>query len=145
MDGMQVGKASCDVPVANNPTHYVNDGVPQKAKWARIECKFPVVKRGDKTNDGRGQPNTNEMFKLASNPGEYELKVLWNNQLARSIKFTVGPDGKLENGIGPANKLSIDRVVVPVTIIGDQDGTWNKAAWQTDAFYGHPLTGFNRP
>jgi len=35
------------------------------------------------------------MFKLAANPGEYEFKVLWNNKLARSIKFTVGPDGKL--------------------------------------------------
>jgi hypothetical protein len=142
MDGMQVGKGSCDAPVENNTTHYVNDGVPQKAKWARIECSFPVVKRWDKTNGGQGQPNTNEMFKMAANPGEYEFKLLWNNKLARTIKFTVGPDGKLDNGIATANKLGNDRVIVPVQIVGDQDGAWDKAAWKTDAFYGNPLTGF---
>jgi len=103
------------------------------------------VKQWDKTNGGQGQPNTNEMFKMASNPGQYEFKLLWNNKLARSIKFTVGPNGKLDNGIASSNKLGIERVVVPVTIIGDQDGAWNKATWQTDAFYGHPLTGFNWP
>ena len=142
MDGMQVGKGGCSVPVEINPTHYVNDGVPQKAKWARVECSFPVVKQHDKTNGGQGQPNTNEMFKMAANPGEYEFKLLWNNKLARSIKFTVGPAGKLDNGIATANKLGNDRVIVPVTIIGDQDGAWDKAAWKTDAFYGNPLTGF---
>ena len=145
MDGMQVGKASCDTPVENSTTHYVNEGVPQKAKWARVECNFPVVKRWDKTNDGQGQPNTNEMFKLAANPGEYEFKVLWNNKLARSIKFTVGPDGKLDNGIASANKVGTERVIVPVQIVGDQDGVWDKTAWKAEAFYGNPLTGFTPP
>jgi hypothetical protein len=145
MDGMQVGAASCEGVVDLQTTQSVNDSLPQKAKWSRVECSFPVVKQWDKTNGGQGQPNTNEMYKMASNPGEYEFKLLWNNKLARSIKFTVGPNGKLDNGIAASNKLGIERVVVPVTIIGDQDGTWNKAAWHTDAFYGHPLTGFNWP
>jgi hypothetical protein len=73
------------------------------------------------------------------------LKVLWNNKLARSIKFTVRPDGKFDNGIAAANKLGSDRVIVPVTIIGDQDGSWDRAAWKTDAFYGNPLSGFTPP
>ena len=42
------------------------------------------------------------------------------------------------------NKLGSDRVIVPVTIIGDQDGTWDRAAWK-DAFYGNPLSGFTPP
>ncbi|HEV2802207.1 MAG TPA: hypothetical protein VGW12_17175 [Pyrinomonadaceae bacterium] len=142
MDGMQVGKASCEARVENNTTHYVNDAFPQKAKWSRVECNFPIVKRWDKTDGGKGQPNTNDMFKLASNPGEYEFKVLWNNKLARTIKFTVGPDGKLENGIGTSNQLGSDRVIVPVQIVGDQDGNWDRAAWKADAFYGNPLNGF---
>ena len=145
MDGMQVGAAGCEARVDNNTTHSVNDAFPQKAKWSRVECSFPVIKRWDKTNDGQGQPNTNEMFKLASNPGEYEFKVLWNNKLARSIKFTVGPDGKLDNGIASANKLGSERVIVPVQIIGEQDGLWDKTAWKTEAFYGNPLTGFTPP
>ena len=142
MDGMQVGKGGCGTKVENNTTHFVNEGMPQKAKWALVECDFPVVKRWDKTNGGQGQPNTNEMFKMAANPGEYEFKLLWNNKLARTIKFTVGPNGKLDNGIATANKLGNDRVIVPVQIIGEQDGAWDRAAWKTDAFYGHPLTGF---
>jgi hypothetical protein len=141
----QVGKGSCGSVLENATTHFVNEGVPQKAKWARVECNFPMVKRWDKTDGGQGQPNTNEMFKMASNPGEYEFKLLWKNRLARTIKFTVGPDGKLDNGIAPANRLGIDRAVVPVTIIGDHDGTWDRTAWKTEAFYGHPLTGFSAP
>ena len=142
LDGRQIGKPSCDVRVENNTTHYVNDGVPQKAKWARVECTFYTVKRWDKTNNGKGQPNTNEMFKMASNPGEYEVKVLRNNRLARSIKFTVGPEGTLDWSVTTANKLGNDRGIVPVMIIGDQDGTWNRLGWKTEAFWSNPLTGF---
>lgn len=145
MGGEQVGKPSCDTEVENRTTHFVNDGVPQKAQWVRVDCVFHTVKRWDKTNDGQGQPNTNEMFKTASNPGEYEVKVLRNNRLARLIKFTVGPEGKLDWSITDANKLGNDRGIVPVTIIGDQDGTWERMAWKTDAFYGNPLTGFMPP
>jgi len=145
MDGTQVGAASCEGVVDLQTTQSVNDSLPQKAKWSRVECDFPIVKQWDKTNGGQGQPNTNDMFKMASNPGQYEFKLLWNNKLARSIKFTVGPNGKLDNGIASSNKLGIERVVVPVTIIGEQDGAWNKATWQTDAFYGHPLSGFTWP
>jgi hypothetical protein len=145
VDGEQRGKASCGPVLENSTTHYVNDGMPQKARWALVKCDFPVVKRWDKTDGGKGQSNTNEMFKLAANPGEYELKVLWNNKLARSIKFTVGPEGTLDNGIAAANQVGTERVVVPVQVIGDQDGQWDKAAWKSDAFYGHPLTGFTPP
>ena len=68
--------------------------------------------------------------------------MLINNHLARSLKFTVGADGKFDNGIAAANSLGSERTILPVKIIGDQDGKWNKDAWKTDAFYGNPLTGF---
>lgn len=138
IDGMEVGSAGCEAEVENNTTHFVEESVPQKAKWARIECDFPNIKGINTTGD----PVTNDIFTLANNPGEYEFKLLWNNKLARSIKFTVQPGGKFDNGIASSNQLGSDRVIVPVTIIGDQDGAWNKTAWQTDAFYGNPLKGF---
>jgi hypothetical protein len=78
---------------------------------------------------------------LAENPGEYEVKILRNNKLARSLKFTVAPGGSFDNGIAKSNKLGSNRVIVPVQIIGDQDGIWDRNAWR-DAFYGNPLTGF---
>jgi len=138
MDGIEVGKASCEAEVENNTTHYVEDSVPQKAKWARVECDFPTIKGSNKTDDA----TTKDLFTLAANPGEYEVKVLWNNKLARSLKFTVQPVGKLDNGIATSNQLGSDRVIVPVQIIGDQDGMWNKTAWQTEACYSNPLKGF---
>jgi hypothetical protein len=138
MDGMEVGKAGCEAVIENNTTHYVEDSLPQKAKWALVECDFPNIKGKNTTDDD----TTKNIFTLAANPGDYEFKLLWNNKLARSMKFTVQPGGKFDNGIASSNQLGSDRVIVPVQVIGDQDGAWNKTAWQTDAFYGNPLKGF---
>jgi hypothetical protein len=139
-DGDEVGKASCESEYDASTTQYVADSVPQKAKWSRVKCEFGNVRGWDKTGEAPGM--FGPLYQLDKNPGEYEFKLLWNNHLARSIKFTVGPGGKIDNGIAASNKLGSDRVIVPVTIIGDQDGAWDKAAWKTDAFYGNPLTGF---
>ncbi len=85
-------------------------------------------------------------FPLYKNPGEYEIKILQNGKLARTAKFTVGPNGQLvDTGIGPQNNLGTGRIVVPVQIIGDQDGKWDRNAYKTDAFFGNPLAGFIAP
>lgn len=139
-DGREVGKPGCDSEVDNNTTHYVEDAIPQKAKWSRVACTFYNVIGWDKTGQGPGMFGAPHM--LSESPGDYEFKVLWNNRLARSIKFNVGPNTKFENGIGPANKLGSARVIVPVQVLGDQDGTWDRMSWKTEAFYGNPLTGF---
>lgn len=139
-EGEEVGKPGCDSEVDNNTTHYVNDSLPQKAKWSRVYCTFYNVRGWDKTGEKPGM--FGPLFLLSENPGDYEFKLLRNNRLARSIKFTVGPGTKFENGIGLANKLGTDRVIVPVQIIGDQDGQWDRNAWKTEAFYANPLTGF---
>jgi hypothetical protein len=47
-EGMEVGAAGCEAEVENNTTHYVEDAVPQKAKWSRIECDFPNIKGANK-------------------------------------------------------------------------------------------------
>lgn len=138
-DGTPIGTPSCGQAIELEPTHHPHNMVGD-AKWTLMECSFPMVRGWD--NKGENQK---DMLKLADNPGEYEFKLLWNNRLARSIKFTVGPNGKLDNGIASANKLGTGRAIVPVTIIGDQDGPWDRAAWKTDAFYGNPLTGFTAP
>src|SRR5262252_1342564 len=85
-------------------------------------------------------------FKMYDNPGEYEIKILENGKLARTAKFTMGPNGKLvDTGIGSENKLGTGRIVVPVQIVGDQDGPWDRNAFKTDAFFGNPLNGFVVP
>jgi hypothetical protein len=85
-------------------------------------------------------------FKMYQNPGEYEIKILENGKLARTAKFTMGADGKLvDTGVGSGNNLGTGRIVVPVQIIGDQDGQWDRNAYRTEAFFGNPLSGFVAP
>ena len=83
------------------------------------------------------------LYQLDKNPGAYEMKVLRSNKLARSVKFNVPPGGKLDTSLAAKNKLGADRLVVPVQIIGDQDGAWDKTAWKAHAFYDNALTGFS--
>src|SRR6202140_158068 len=85
-------------------------------------------------------------FQMYKNPGEYEVKILENGKLARTAKFTMGPKYQLvDTGIGPSNSLGTGRIVVPVQIIGEQDGQWYDNAYKTDAFFGNPLNGFVAP
>lgn len=90
--------------------------------------------------------NTSQIFFLAANPGEYEVKVLRDGDLARSAKFTVGPDGRLvDNGVNQKNNLGGLAMVLPIKVLGAGDGQWDANAWKTDAFYGNPLSGFAAP
>jgi hypothetical protein len=107
--------------------------------WTGRECQFPVW---------NSKPAFSAEVKhiLSENPGDYEIKVLADGHLARSLKFTVAADGSIvDNGIASSNKLGNDRSIVPVQVIGAQDGTWDKTAWKTGVFYGNPLTGFTAP
>lgn len=107
-------------------------------EWRRKKFRFNTVRGWDR------QPQYHiKAHLLNKNPGDYEIKVLQNGHLARVAKFTVGPDGKFQNGIGPANNLGSDRVMVPVQVAGDQDGSWDREAWKTWAFYGNRLVQFD--
>ncbi|MDQ2746509.1 MAG: hypothetical protein M3T96_04530 [Acidobacteriota bacterium] len=141
--GEEAGKPLCDTEVINDTTHYVADNVPQKAKWTRVFCTFNNVYVWNKTNETSNM--FGDFYTLAQHPGEYEFKLLRDNHLARSIKFTAKSDGTFDNGIAAANNLGDERTIVQVQIIGDQDGIWDRTAWKTDAFYGNPLKGFVAP
>ncbi|RYX80730.1 hypothetical protein EON83_27255 [bacterium] len=83
-----------------------------------------------------------EQWYLTEHPGAYELKVLRNGQLARSVKFNVDASGKiLDKGFGAAANAE-GTFIVPSKVLGTTDGKWNPLAWKTDAFYANPLTGF---
>ncbi|MGH9549037.1 MAG: hypothetical protein ACRD3W_06670, partial [Terriglobales bacterium] len=139
-EGNQVEKAGAKPELEDVTTRTVESSMPQKAKWARVVCNFPSVRRWDKTGVAPGP--WGPQYLLNANPGDYECKVLWHNHLSRSLKFTVDSNGKFDNGIATNNNCHSHRIIVPVQIIGDQDGQWDHNAWKTDAFYGNPLTGF---
>lgn len=118
----------------------VSDFDPTMHVWWEVDCELTGVYGDAETAKSGYEPN----YDLSANPGDYEIKCLAGGKLARVIKFTVKPDGSLDNGIAAANALGSDRVIVPVQVKLDVP-TWNKLAWKTGAYYGHPLTGFALP
>lgn len=150
--GQEVGSAdrgpfTCgDTEQNPAPTNYTASSMPQGGTWERVACSLWGLRWDE---DTPGYQN------LSKNPGEYEIKVLWKNEQVRTMKFTVGLDGKVvDNGIARANGIvgldrrngrNTSRRVIPVTILGTQDGKWDRTAWKTDAFFGNPLKGFTPP
>jgi hypothetical protein len=113
------------------------DWNPNKPAWGLESCAFLGV-YPTKPDEGGYDPK----FDVSANPGEYEIKVLLAGHLARSIKFKVGADGKLDKSLAVANKLGSDKALVPVQILGNRETAWDKSAWKAGAFYGNPLSGF---
>ncbi len=140
-DGDEVGKAGCGTTeVENNTTQSTTPG--GQFVWYRWKCNFPNVKAWNKTGE-ENKTMFGPLYMMSENPGDYEIKILYKGHLVRSIKFAVDAEGKLvDNGIAKSNKLGNSRIIVPVQVLGDSDGVWDKMAWKTDAFYGNPLTGF---
>lgn len=138
--GMRAGTPSCGPDIQCAPSLTVAETVPQRAEWARINCSFPSIVAAP-------VGSAPDLHALSANKGEYELKVIRKNKLARSVKFTIGSDGKfVDDGIVGANNMGASAfIIVPVTILDDQDGPWDRTAWKTDAFYGNPLKGFTVP
>lgn len=92
-------------------------------------------------------------IKLWENPGQYEIKVLWEGKLARTAKFTVESDGAIVDGglsaqlnakcFQPDEKtLSNWTPLFPVKITDNLNIPFTKTAWQTDAYFGNPIKGF---
>jgi hypothetical protein len=84
-----------------------------------------------------------EWFKVYENPGNYEIKLMRDNKLARSIKFSIGKDGKpVANGVG--SDLIGEGIIVPLQVLGDTDGVFNQTAWK-DGVWGNPIKGLVIP
>lgn len=143
-NGGEVGVPNCSVTeVQNNPTHITEPA--GQFMWTRWKCTFSNVMPWNKTGSSN-ETMFGRLFLFSENPGLYEMKIMHNGHLIRTLKFAVDAKGKLvDNGIATTNKLGSDRVIVPVQVLGDQDGPWDRTAWKADAFYGNPLAGFSVP
>ena len=117
-------------------------GDPQ-GRWGLWQFQFLKV-RG--YNHDTSANNWSGVFFLDKNPGDYEIKILREQKLARSATFSVGANGWIvDNGIAKQNNLGGIRMVLPVKIIGDQDVKYDPLSWKTDAMYGKGLAGFVAP
>jgi len=129
-----------DVAKFSKPGNGAADWNPNLHRWGLIDGEFLGVYPNAPGGDEGYEPR----FGVRNNPGDYEVKVLILGHLARSIKFKVSANGSLQ-GVDSANTLGTDRVVIPVQVLGDPGGTWDRNAWKTEAFYGNPLAGFVAP
>lgn len=138
------GKQMKMEPVAGNPVVEIKSAADEPPYGYRL---WEFISYGIRSFNNDSSNNTYpDVHWLNKNPGEYEIKVLRDNQLTRVGKFTVGSDGKIvDNGIVTQNKINTYYMIIPVKVLGTKDGKWDMNAWKTDAFYGNPLTGFTAP
>ncbi|MEZ0373078.1 MAG: hypothetical protein ACAI44_28565 [Candidatus Sericytochromatia bacterium] len=94
---------------------------------------------------GDEEENYPTAFQLFKNPGEYEIKVLHKGALSRSMKFTVGPDGKVVDNGFSTQLAAMGMWMMPVKTAAQTDGPWDAKLWQTNAFYANPVQGFQAP
>lgn len=109
-------------------------------RWAIWEFTFPTV-RG--FNKSQSMNDYSSSYFLDKNPGEYEIRIMRDDLPSRSIRFTVGRDGKIvDNGFAKNAALGGVRMIVPAKILGTGDGGYDAMAWQTEALFGNPPPGF---
>ncbi len=122
-------------------TVYTSGADEPSHRWAIWEITFATVRGFNKSESASSY--TGQFF-LDKNPGEYEIKIMRDNQLSRSIKFTVGKDGKIvDNNVAKGATLGGVRMIVPAQVLGAGDGKFNATAWQTEALFFNPLNGFS--
>jgi hypothetical protein len=136
--GQQVSTVS-----ANNEQEIATGVSDPQGRWGLWQFQF-LKMRG--YNHDTSANNWSGVFFLDKNPGDYEIKILRDQKLARSATFSVGADGRIvDNGIAKQNSLGGIRMVLPVKIIGEQDLKYDPLSWKTDALYGNGLAGFTAP
>lgn len=109
-------------------------------RYSIMQFNFANVRGFNKSSSHN---DYSQNFFIDKNPGNYEIKILRNNQLVRTINFMVGKDGNIvDNGIAKGINLGGVRMIFPAKISGTLDGQFNGLAWQTDAIWGNTLTGF---
>ncbi len=131
-NGKQVSEASAGIPLQATP--------PETPAWEyhQLQLKFRAITEKPPSDGWDG------WWKTYENPGNYEIKVLRDGKLIRSLKFVIGADGKPTHNDAAKNIGLKLGSLVPVNVI-DGDGTWRKDAWKTEALFGNPLTGFAAP
>jgi hypothetical protein len=136
--GQQVGTT-----LGNNEEEISTGVGDPQGRWGLWTFQFAKVRGYNESTSASTYPET---FFLDKNPGDYEIKVLRQQKLARAGAFTVGADGRIvDNRIAKQNKLGGIRMVLPVKIVGDQDVKYDPLSWKTDTFYGNGLPGFTAP
>lgn len=76
---------------------------------------------------------------LLQNPGEYEIKFALERKPVRSIKFSVGENGRITHA-GPIaqNQSGVPAMTVDVTVTAKDETDFDRDALASQVFYGNP-------
>ena len=96
------------------------------------------------TPEARNMTSNQGKLYINQSPGDYTVKVFYKGDQVRETKFTIADGNFTDNGLAQKNKISTDKAVLAVKVMGSAD-KWNAMAAKSDGFYGNPLTGFNVP
>jgi hypothetical protein len=135
-DGKQVSNTEVG-GVGNTHAVLIEGDSDYKYRWEQNTFTF----YGARYFDNKGGYQGRHIIK--NKPGNYEVKILLDSELVRTVAFTVGADGKIvDNGVAKNNGLGGFGILVPAKVIPVKEGNVNLLSYKTDAFYGNILSGF---
>jgi hypothetical protein len=136
-NGKQVANTDEAGGVNQTDSVFIEGDSESKFRWEQWTLNFFNARYFD----NQGSTVARHIFK--KNPGNYEIKVLLDDEIVRTVSFLVGADGKIvDNGVATNNGISGFGIIVPAKVIPVKEGAVNLLAYKTDAFYGNILTGF---
>jgi hypothetical protein len=115
-----------------------NDADPRWERWDFMFTRARAYRAENRSASSYGDAHF-----LDKNPGNYEIKILKGGKLARTVSFTIGPDGKIvDNGLAAKNKMNTSWMMYPLTVTPGLDGAADTTDYKTASFYNNPLVGF---
>jgi len=112
--------------------------------WTLIQFSWPKKILFIVTDEARNYAANKNRLYINQMPGEYTVKVFYNGEQVRETRFTIVDGNFADNGLAAQNKISTDKVFLPVKVMGTLD-KWNPATAKTAGFYGNAVTGFSAP
>ena len=84
-NGKQIGSTKESTGGAYSDSKLLTSGNDKDPRWERWDFRWNLVRAYNTDTNNKAS-----LFLLSSNPGEYEVKVLRDGDLVRSMKFTIG-------------------------------------------------------
>jgi hypothetical protein len=83
-------------------------------------------------------------WKLYENPGEYEIKLMRNGEITRSVKFNIDKGLPVQNGVGKEVKNIYGGIIVQSQISGTADGAINQTILKS-GWWSNPISNLIVP
>jgi len=141
-NGQQIATTDDGGGVDHGEDYYADKrGDDKSLFWREFKFSWPSRIEFIMTEDLRNFTAYNNAKFINQMPGEYVVKVYYNGDQVRETKFSIGNNGTYaDNGIAKQSKLTTNKIILPVKVIGTLD-KWNAVNAKTQGFYGNPVNG----